>query len=66
MMRRGTPALIAALICFCIYFGNVSLGAARKPVFLGDISEMLMLLLAVILFVIGVLLREAAAGPKPD
>ena len=61
MSRSGTFPLIAALICFVIYFGNVTAGAAGVGVFLGDIPEMLMLLATSILFVIGVLAREASA-----
>lgn len=61
MNRQGNPALIAALICFAIFFGNVAVGAAGKGVYLGDVAEMLMLLAAAILFVIGVLAREASA-----
>lgn len=60
MTGRGTPALIAALICFVIYFGNVAAGAAGVGIFLGDVAEMLMLLAASVLFVAGVLMREAA------
>ncbi len=59
MTRSGTPALTAALICFALYFGNVMLGAVGTGVLLGDVAEMLMLLVAVVLFVIGILEREA-------
>ena len=64
MTGPGTPALTAALICFAIFFGNVSAGAAGAGVFLGDVAEMLMLLATSVLFVFGVLAREAAAGPS--
>jgi hypothetical protein len=59
MTGSGTPALAAALICFALYFGNVMLGAVGTGVLLGDVAEMLMLLVAVVLFVIGILAREA-------
>ncbi len=59
MTGPGTPALAAALICFALYFGNVMLGAVGTGVLLGDVAEMLMLLVAVVLFVIGILAREA-------
>lgn len=59
MSRIATLSLIGSLICFAAYFGNVALGAARQPVILGDIGEMLLLLLSAILFVIGTLAREA-------
>jgi len=61
MTSQGTPALVAALICFVIYFGNVAAGAAGAGVLLGDVAEMLMLLAASVLFVAGVLMREASA-----
>lgn len=61
MRGQGTTALIAALALFAVYFGNVASGAAGAGVFLGDVAEMLMLLASVTLFVIGILLREAAA-----
>lgn len=62
MNRPGTPALAAALIGFLIFFGNVAAGAAGIGVLLGDVTEMLALFAAVILFVIGVLQRETAAA----
>ena len=60
MIRNGGPPLIAALICFLVYFGNVAMGAAGLGVLLGDVAEMLALFVAALLFVIGVLAREAA------
>ena len=62
MFGPGGPALIGALLCFLVFFGNVALGAAGGGVFLGDVAEMLTLFAASILFVIGVHAREAAAG----
>lgn len=62
MTGRGIPALAAALICFGVFFANVSAGAAGAGVFLGDVAEMLTLFAAVILFVVGVLLRETGAA----
>lgn len=62
MSGRGTPALVIALICFLVYFANVAIGGAGGTVFLSDVGEMLTLLAASIFFVIGVLLREAAAA----
>ena len=61
MSRAGTMPLIAALVCFAIYFGNVVAGASGMGVMFGDVSEMLVLLLTSILFIIGVLAREKAA-----
>ena len=60
MIRNGRPPLIAALVCFLIYFGNVAMGAAGLGVLLGDVAEMLTLFAAALLFVVGVLAREAA------
>ncbi|HSF96368.1 MAG TPA: hypothetical protein VLA52_15185 [Thermohalobaculum sp.] len=60
MNGQGTAALVAALICFALYFGNVAAGAAGAGVILGDVTEMLVMLVSVILFVIGVLMREAS------
>jgi len=59
MSKIAIVSLICSLVCFAAYFGNVALGAARQPVILGDIGEMLLLLLSAILFVIGTLAREA-------
>ena len=66
MTGPGTPALTAALICFAIFFGNVSAGAAGAGVFLGDVAELLTLLAASVLFVVGVLGRETAARSDKD
>lgn len=60
MRTTGTPSLIGALICFLCFFGNVALGAAGLGVVLGDVAEMLTLFAAALLFVAGVLAREAA------
>jgi hypothetical protein len=50
------------LFAFAIYFLNVLFGGplGHKP-WMGDVSEMLVLLVAVILFVAGTLAREAQA-----
>lgn len=66
MNGQGTPALVAALICFAIFFCNVAAGAAGAGVYLGDVAEMLTLLAASVLFVIGVLMREASARNGND
>ena len=62
MAGHGRPALGGALICFALFFGNVSLGAAGQGVFLGDVAEMMLLFAAALLFVVGVLVREAGAN----
>ena len=61
MSQPGAYPLAASLICFVIYFGNVTAGAAGIGVFLGDVAEMLMLFVTTVLFVVGVLAREASA-----
>jgi hypothetical protein len=66
MIGLGTPALVASLIFFAIFFGNVAIGAAGMGVFLGDVAEMLMLVAASVLFVVGILAREASARDGPD
>ena len=60
-MPSGGVPLGAALICFLIYFGNVALGAAGLGAPLDDLAEMLTLFASSIFFVIGILMREAAA-----
>ena len=62
MNHSGKAALIGSLVCFVVFFSNVLLGAAGMGVFIGDVAEMLTLLAASILFVIGVLAREAQAN----
>ncbi len=62
MTRHGRPALLAALILFVLYFTNVVMGAAGGGAPLSDVAEMLTLFAATILFVAGVLKREAEAG----
>ncbi len=51
--------LVASIIVFVIYFTNVALGAFAGSAFLGDVSEMLVLFAASILFVVAILKREA-------
>ena len=59
MNGSGRPALIGALILFLAFAGNVSMGAAGMGAPLGDVAEMLLLLASSLLFVVGVLAREA-------
>jgi hypothetical protein len=51
--------LAASVIVFVIYFTNVALGAFARAAFLGDVGEMLVLFVAVILFVVAILQKEA-------
>ena len=59
-MGNGGLLLIGALIVFLAFFANVALGAAGLGAPLNDVAEMLTLFLASLLFVAGVLKREAA------
>ena len=52
--------LAASVAAFAVYFANVALGAFAGGGFLGDVSEMLVLLAASILFVVAILQKEAA------
>jgi len=60
--RAGALPLIGSLIVFLVYFANVAIGAAGLDAPLGDVAEMLCLLAFSVLFVIGVLEREAASA----
>lgn len=61
VLRTGRLPLFGALVLFILFFGNVALGAAGGQAPLGDVAEMLTLLASSLLFVIGVLEREAVA-----
>jgi len=50
-----------ATILFSAYFLNVSMGAFGGGTFLGDVSEMLLLVVSVLFFVVAILQRETAA-----
>lgn len=64
--EAGRLPLAGAAIFFAIFVANVLKGAFGGRAFFGDVVEMLMLLAAVILFVAGVLSREAASGTRPE
>ena len=51
--------LAASLVVFVVYFANVALGAFAGRVVFGDVGEMLVLFAAAILFVVGILKKEA-------
>ncbi|MBD3625413.1 MAG: hypothetical protein HUJ24_08565 [Rhodobacteraceae bacterium] len=65
MRNLARAALIAALILFLAFFANVAASAYGRGSMLGDVSEMLVLFASSLLFVIGVLAREALAGAAP-
>lgn len=56
--------LAASAAVFVIYFANVALGAFANSAFLGDVGEMLVLLVASILFVVAILKKEADRNKK--
>jgi hypothetical protein len=53
--------LIGATILFVIFAVNVGLGSMSNSAFLGDVGEMLVLTGVAILFVVGILKKEADA-----
>lgn len=56
----GSLALGLSLLTFAIYFINVLIGGPlRLKPWLSDVGEMLTLFLAVVLFVVGTIAREA-------
>ncbi|AZV78917.1 hypothetical protein EBB79_14255 [Parasedimentitalea marina] len=52
--------LALALLLFAVFGSNVILGSMGMGVFLGDVSEMLILLAASIIFVAAILKKETA------
>ena len=56
--------LAASIAVFVVYFSNVALGAFAGSAFLGDVGEMLVLLVASILFVVAILKKEADLKDK--
>lgn len=53
--------LIGAVILLIVFAVNVGLGAAANAAFLSDVGEMLVLGGVAVLFVVGILGKEAAA-----
>lgn len=51
--------LVASFIAFVVFTVNVALGASSGNAFLGDVGEMLVLLVASVFFVVAILLKEA-------
>lgn len=64
MITSDRLALAGALLLFLLFFANVATGAAGMQVFLGDVTEMLVLFASCTLFVIGVLIREAKSARR--
>ena len=66
MIRNGVLPLVAAFICFVLFFSNVAIGANGGNAPLDDVAEMLMLFASAALFVFGVLEREAHDSDRED
>lgn len=60
MARQGRIVLFGALACFLVFFSSVAVGAAGLGALFDDVTEMLTLFGASLLFVAGVLMLEAA------
>tara|TARA_R110002072_G_scaffold168749_3_gene322382 strand:+ start:312 stop:554 length:243 start_codon:yes stop_codon:yes gene_type:complete len=59
--RRRKMPLLGAIILFVIFAVNVGLGSAADAAFLSDVGEMLVLSGTAVLFVIAIIIKEAAA-----
>lgn len=57
-------ALLLSGIAFLVFATNVVLGATSSSAFMGDVAEMLTLLLATFFFVIEILKREFARNAQ--
>ena len=57
-------AFLVAGASLAVFTANVTLGALRRPVFLSDVQEMLVLFGAVLAFVIAVLAIERRQGER--
>ena len=66
MIRNGRIILVGALLCFLVFFSSVAAGAAGLGALFDDVPEMLALFVAVLLFVAGVLMLEAAGSSGVD
>ena len=62
MRDIGGYFIIASCGIFLLYFANVVMGSMGKEIFFSDIEEMLTLIAACIVFVIGILFREKMAS----
>jgi len=59
--------LVASTLAFGIFASNVVIGSMTRAPFLNDVSEMLVLLAAVTLFVAAILKNEAESkGRQPN
>lgn len=53
-------------VVFTIYVGNVVLGAMTSAPFFNDVTEMVILFIAAILFTVAILQKEAADPDRKD
>ena len=59
--------LVAPILVFGVFASNVVIGSVTRAPFLNDVSEMLVLLTAAILFVAAILKKEAESKERqPD
>jgi hypothetical protein len=59
--------LVASILAFGVFASNVVIGSVTRTPFLNDVSEMLVLLTAAILFVAAILKKEAESKERqPD
>ncbi|MEK9853284.1 MAG: hypothetical protein VW495_00625 [Rhodobiaceae bacterium] len=59
--------LVASMLAFGVFASNVVIGSVTRAPFLNDVSEMLVLLTAAILFVAALLKKEAESKERqPD
>ncbi|XWN32608.1 MAG: hypothetical protein ROR55_05745 [Devosia sp.] len=61
MAKLGSTVLVIALLLFTAFFANVLAGALRWGEVLNDKSQLLLLLATSVTFVVGILMKEAAA-----
>lgn len=65
-MAAKNVLVIVTCVIFLVYFSNVVAGAAGIGVFLGDVPEMLTLLVACIFFVLAMLAHERSVTSTTD
>ena len=59
--------LVAPILVFGVFASNVVIGSVTRAPFLNDVSEMLVLLAAAILFIAAILKKEAESKERqPD
>jgi hypothetical protein len=56
--------LVASMLAFGVFASNVVIGSVTRTPFLNDVSEMLVLLTAAILFVAAILKKEAESKER--